>query len=173
MTTVHYLAYGSNLHPLRLGARIDAPRVIGVVELRGYRLAFHKRGMDGSGKCLFYDEVDGMQRVYGVLYAIDGRLAAALDALEGPGYRRQHLSVSVSARTYTPYLYAAAPGHRDPGLVPYHWYKGLVLAGARYHGLPADYLATIDAIHSVPDPNRRRSQDNELLLARLRASLHG
>jgi hypothetical protein len=171
VTTVHYLAYGSNLHPLRLGARIDAPRVIGVVELPGYCLAFHKRGMDGSGKCLFYDEVDRTQRVYGVLYAIEGRLAADLDALEGPGYRRQHLSVAVAGRTYAPYLYAAAPEHRDPGLVPYHWYKGLVLAGARYHGLPADYLAAIDAIPSLPDPNPGRSRDNERLLARLRASL--
>jgi len=47
----YYLAYGSILHPLRLGERISSAQLCGVTTLRGYRLAWHKRGADGSGKC--------------------------------------------------------------------------------------------------------------------------
>lgn len=54
MTTVHYLAYGSNLHPLRLTARVSSARPLGTVPMPGYKIAFHKRSIDHSGKCLFY-----------------------------------------------------------------------------------------------------------------------
>ena len=56
LSIIHYLAYGSNLHPLRLTLRVPSARVIGVVEMPGYMLEFHKRSIDGSGKCLIYTE---------------------------------------------------------------------------------------------------------------------
>ena len=34
----------------------------------------------------------------------------------------------------------------DPSLTPYDWYKAFVLAGAREHGLPQDYVAALDAV---------------------------
>lgn len=48
----HCLAYGSNLHPLRLRKRVSTANLIGIVEMQGYQLAFHKRSTDESGKCL-------------------------------------------------------------------------------------------------------------------------
>ena len=38
----------------------------------------------------------------------------------------------------------------DP--VPYAWYKRLVIEGAREHGLPADYVAMLEAWPERPDP---------------------
>lgn len=169
MPNVHYLAYGSNLHPLRLAVRVPSARVVGVVEMPGYLLAFHKRSVDGSGKCLIYTEQGEHNKMYGVLYEFDAREKGHLDALEGrgKGYCEQLVQFPLNGKTYTPYIYVAQSTHIDPALVPYHWYKHLVLAGARYHDLPAEYIAAIEATPSKPDPDATRTQDNEHLLRRM------
>jgi len=64
-------------------------------------------------------------------------------------------------------IYVAQSTHIDSSLVPYHWYKNLVLAGARYHGFPAEYIAAIEATPSKVDTDAKRTQDNEDLLRRM------
>lgn len=83
MPTVHYLAYGCNLHPLRLAARVPSARALDVIEMPGALLAFHKRSSDGSGKCLLYTEQGERHKTYGVLYEFDARDKGSLDLLEG------------------------------------------------------------------------------------------
>ena len=104
--------------------------------------------------------------MYGVLYEFDTGDKAGLDSLEGAGkgYREQLVQFPLNGQTYTPYIYIAQTTHIDPALVPYHWYKSLVLAGARYHGFPAHYLASIEATRSKADPDRKRTRENEILL---------
>lgn len=169
MPIVHYLAYGSNLHPLRLAARVPSARVIGVVDMAGYRLAFHKRSVDGSGKCLIYTEQGERHKMYGVLYEFDAREKANLDVLEGngKGYFEQLVQFPLNEQTYTPYIYVAQSTHIDSTLVPYHWYKKLVLAGARYHRFPPEYVAAIEATPSKADPDAKRTQENENLLRKM------
>lgn len=169
MPTVHYLAYGSNLHPLRLAARVPSARAVGIVEMPGYLLAFHKRSIDGSGKCLIYTEEGEHHKMYGVLYKFDDREKANLDALEGSGngYCEQLVQFPLNGETYTPYIYVAQSTHIDPALIPYHWYKNLVLAGAKYHNFPAEYIAVIEATPSKADPDAKRTQDNEHLLRQM------
>lgn len=172
MPAIHYLAYGSNLHPLRLAARVPSANVLGVVEIPGFLLAFHKRSSDGSGKCLLYTEQGQHHRAYGVLYEFDTRDKAGLDVLEGngKGYREQLVQFPLNGETYTPYLYVAQPTHIDPTLVPYHWYKNLVLAGARYHNFPANYIASIEATPSKSDPDAKRTREYEDLLRQMEHS---
>jgi gamma-glutamylcyclotransferase len=169
MSTIHYLAYGSNLHPLRLTRRVSSARVIDVVEMPGYRIAFHKRSVDDSGKCLIYAERGQHHVAYGVLYEFDARDKASLDAAEGKGngYFEQLVQFLRKGKTYAPYRYAARPTHIDPKLVPYHWYKELVLAGARYHRFAPEYIASIEAMPSKPDPDPRRAQENATLLSEM------
>lgn len=169
MPTVHYLAYGSNLHPLRLAARVPSARVIGVIDMPGYLLAFHKRSVDGSGKCIIYTEQEEHHKMHGVLYEFDARDKANLDALEGngKGYIERLVQFPLNGETYTPYIYVAQSTHIDPTLVPYHWYKNLVLAGARYHKFPNEYVAAIEATPSKPDPDAKRTKENENLLRQM------
>jgi gamma-glutamylcyclotransferase len=56
-----------------------------VVDLSGYKLAFHKKSSDGSDKCMFYAGQDSKQKMYCVLYELDVGEKAALDAVEGGG----------------------------------------------------------------------------------------
>lgn len=169
---VYYLAYGSNLHPLRLAARVPSARVIGVIKMPGYLLAFHKRSIDGSGKCLIYQEQGAHHIMYGVLYEFDSADKANLDRLEGVGngYIEKLVQFTLDGVVYSPYIYVAQSTHIDRALFPYHWYKNLVLAGARYHKFPSEYIASIEAIPSISDPDIRRTQENENLLKQLQYS---
>ena len=80
-----YLAYGSNLHPLRLADRIASVALIGSLRLEGYRLLFHKKGQDGSGKCDLRFTGSATDSAYGALYTISSTQKAILDRFEGRG----------------------------------------------------------------------------------------
>jgi len=51
---LNYLAYGCNLHPVRLQKRVPSAVFTGMVELHGRILSFSKRSVDGSGKCTIW-----------------------------------------------------------------------------------------------------------------------
>jgi hypothetical protein len=44
-----------------------------------------------------------------------------------------------------------------PGLVPFSWYRELVVAGARYHDLPDRYVRRIRSTPCEPDPDPVRA----------------
>ena len=145
---IHCLAYGSNLHPFRLVQRVGSAKPIGVVPMPGKRIEFHKRSQDGSGKCHFYEPGGAHDIMYGVVYEFDSAEKGKLDALEGlgKGYNEQLVAFSLNGVTHQAYVYVAASTHIDASLVPYDWYKEMVLLGARYHGLPPEYIAQIEAV---------------------------
>jgi gamma-glutamylcyclotransferase len=43
---------------------------------------------------------------------------------------------------------------------PYSWYKRFVLQGARQRGLSVEYIAKIEALVAIEDPNRVRDAEN-------------
>ncbi len=168
MSQIHYLAYGSNLHPQRLLERTPSAYVIGVVQIPGLKLAFHKLSTDGSGKCdLFESSPDSLS--YGVLYALSPADKTILDEVEGlgRGYHETSLRLSCNNISYQPYAYLAAHTHVDAALRPYHWYKAFVLTGARHHNLPKSYIDEIESVDSMPDPDTSRDASNMALLARM------
>ena len=66
-------------------------------------------------------------------------------------------------------MYVAASTHIDAKLVPYTWYKDMVVLGARYHRLPADYIAKIEAVVAVPDPRPDRAANRAAIVDNMRA----
>ena len=162
MHTLHYLAYGSNLFPPRLAARIAIHGVAAVVPMADTQLVFHKRGADGSGKCTLLP-CDGAT-AYGVVYRIDAADRDTLDRIEGVGhgYRVETLCDAVLGECF---FYRAEASAIDTRLVPFDWYHAYVLAGARHHGLPDDYLAAIAAVATVVDSDAARRAENFALLA--------
>lgn len=167
---VHCLAYGSNLHPDRLRERVRSAKPIGVVPMPGKRLAFHKRSIDGSGKCNFYDTGDTLDILYTVLYEFNFAEKRELDRLEGlgSGYTDPVMDVQFKGETYNAFIYVADPEYLDDKLVPNHQYKEMVVLGARYHGLPTDYIARIEAVESRPNPDPARVAKDEKSLAKMR-----
>ncbi len=157
MTTLNYLAYGSNLFPPRLSARIGIAGVLGKIELPGYQLGFNKRGADGSGKCSL--QACPRERAYGVLYEICAVDKPTLDNIEGVGhgYRVELWRDETHGECF---LYRAEASALDNTLQPFDWYLAYVLAGAQHHGLPANYIAAIAAVPTRPDGDLRRSAEN-------------
>jgi gamma-glutamylcyclotransferase len=164
-----YLAYGSNLHPLRLRERVPSARCFGTIALLGRMIAFHKRSdVDGSGKAdLVTGETDG--RAYGAVFEIDPREKHRLDAAEGLGigYRQETMRVQIGSERLEVFTYLANPTHLEETLSPFTWYKALVLAGARYHGFPEDYMRQLEAVPAIEDPDEKRQCENQALLKRL------
>jgi hypothetical protein len=169
MPKVFYLAYGSNLHPLRLQERVPSASVVGVIELSGYKLVFHKQSNDDSGKCLLSKTLDDLCRVYLVLYEFDMSHKAALDDAEGvgKGYDEELMNVTLDGNDYRAYIYMASISHIDSALIPYAWYKNLVIAGARFHNFPVDYIESIESVSSKEDLNESRRTKNQNLLERM------
>lgn len=153
-----YAAYGSNLHPRRLGRRISSAEFVGTSFLSDWSLHFHKRGADGSGKGNVLSGGDG---VHVAIFEISVDDKHILDGIEGVGYTAAVLEVPAFGDCVS---YIAEESHIDGTLEPYDWYKQLVLIGARAHGFPASYLNRIDSIATCHDPDsERRNKQLETL----------
>jgi cation transport regulator ChaC len=154
---MHYFAYGSNMSSARLRRRVPSAVPVGRARLPAYRLCFRKRGRDGSAKCDIHTASDAGAAVWGVVYRIHPDEKPHLDAAEDlhRGYAIREVEVRLSPdrqiRAFT--YYALQTDHR---LQPFAWYREHVLRGAREHALPADYVAMIERIPSIDDPDPGR-----------------
>lgn len=156
MGTLICFAYGSNMSSARLQARLPDARRLGLARLPGYELRFHKRGTDGSAKLDVVPAEAVSAQVLGVLYAVTTADKARLDAIEGSGYRPEPVHVhTTDDRTIEAFMYRALD--IDASLQPYHWYVHHVIVGAREAGLPAAYIAAIEAVGAIDDPDPERA----------------
>jgi hypothetical protein len=167
--TLYNFAYGSNLHPVRLVERVPSARLLGTSSLNGYRIEFHKLSRDGSGKCDLYYTGDVADVVHGAIYEIDSVHKSVLDRFEGKGagYIDTGLSVKAGGQLIDCFAYIAQAEYIDSGLLPYHWYKDLVVSGARHLGFPDDYVSFIERVASIEDPDTVRNQEHSELLGRM------
>ncbi|WP_180899321.1 gamma-glutamylcyclotransferase family protein [Martelella soudanensis] len=154
-----YFAFGSNMLTERLGRRCPSARPVGPAALEGHALAFSKIGREGSGKATIVERA--ASRVFGVVFTLDPRELDLLDAFEGKGkgYDRIDncaLRLLKNDATVSACTYKAPPAFCDPALIPFDWYHALVIAGARQHGLPEDYVARLAAAPRRADSDRFR-----------------
>jgi len=169
MGTLYYLAYGSNLHPMRLRQRVESARLITPVELPQHRLTFHKHSVDGSAKCNLVHTGDSNDIAYGAIYQIAEEHKDVLDWYEGTGfgYVDTLLNVTHHDKQFACLTYLATQSHIVDHLHPYHWYKELVLHGARHHKFPSEYIESIAAVDSIQDQDKERRSENEALIERI------
>lgn len=161
--SILYFAYGSNMLTTRICERVRSARALGVAVLIGHQLRWHKASKDGSGKCDVVAAADG-DSVYGVLYELARSEKAALDQAEGlgSGYSERQVEVTFKDGTAIASLYYATAF--DPMLKPYTWYKELVIAGARQHGLPPQYIHALEGETAIQDANFARHAKHMALL---------
>jgi hypothetical protein len=160
--TLLYFAYGSNMSPPRLQARVPSATPLQPARLSGHVLRFHKHSrVDGSAKCDACHTGDPDDVVHGLLYRMAAAERGYLDECEGlgRGYEIKHVSlILASGERLEAFTYYATDIR--PGLLPFHWYKEHVLRGARRAGLPDSYVRAIAAVESGddPDPLRHRRE---------------
>lgn len=162
---MQYLAYGSNLLGARLLNRVPSASSPRVVSVPGHRVIYRKLSKDGSSKCdLVATPGD---TAYGVMFKIEPADLAFLDAAEGcdHGYERGELVVEHAGDSLKAFVYRASTDAVVEGLPPYDWYRDLVAAGAREHGLPSGYIADQLDVQAVVDPNPIRAATQRRFLA--------
>lgn len=169
-----YFAYGEKMFsPQLLGVVPDAI-CLGVVKVMGYKIYFHNKGIDDpSGKCNIVPVKDPACEVYGVLYEIQSRDRYLLDKDQGLGYGNQEITLkvfpakeseSLSPQGIFAFTYIAHKDNVFEDLVPFSWYKALVLKGAIEHGLPAEYIHHLEQFSSTQDPNVHRANKQKRYL---------
>lgn len=167
-----YFAYGSNMLTARLRQRCPSAVAVGRASLGGHLLIWHKKGFrDGSGKCGI-EAVEGRPgTMHGVVYSLLKSEEQDLDRIEGKGHGYDDGLVAVQhdsgvlreVKTYVPTI-------TDRSLKPFIWYKEYVVRGAREHDLPGEYVAALEAVAAVEDPDAaRRARE----AARLQSFLGG
>jgi len=150
---VWYFAYGSNMRPATfLERRQMRPLEIVVAHLDGYRLCFDipvGAGERGVANLL----VDGATRTHGVAYRLSHADAERLDRTEGVSqglYYRESVELRLGdARVVGGFTYRSRIS--DPTRKPSARYLGLLLDGARTHGLHADWVAALEAFALAVD----------------------
>jgi len=151
--TLWYFAYGSNLDPgTFLGRRRMAPLETRVGRLENFELRFDLPVGPGERGVANVLSLEGAE-VWGVAYRLTRVEAERLDLTEGvPQGNYARLAVSVrdtAGGTLAAFTYSSSRG-RD-GRKPSRRYLGLLLAGARHHGLPAEWVARLRALPLAVD----------------------
>ena len=146
---VWYFAYGSNLDPgTFLGRRRMRPHRTRVALLADWALCFDLPVGPGERGVGNVRRQPGA-RVWGVAYELDSAEASRLDGTEGVphgAYRRVKVRLNVPARNapLDAFTYHASRGVE--ARKPSRRYLGLILTGARHHGLPPDYIEELRAL---------------------------
>jgi len=144
---VWYFAYGSNLSVARKVVRTGAISQAIPSRLHGYRLAFNKEAPGGRAYANVIPDPSG--EVWGVVYLCNHPAMMELDRYEGVAtghYERLPVEVATrSGERMQAVAYVAGAAFVVDGAKPADEYLRLILDGARHHGLPEDYIRSIEA----------------------------
>lgn len=155
-----YLAYGSNLHPQRLEARIGSVEWLGNAKLPGWSLRFDKRGGDGSAKANLHARPGSEHCVLAAAYALSADQVSRLDIFEGcgSGYETFPVTVRLNGEAVHAFTYLAPSHWLSGALLPFDWYVELILAGARFHRFDEYYVQQIERQPTKKDPDCERAR---------------
>jgi cation transport regulator ChaC len=141
-----YFAYGSNLARDQKVSRSGPIREKRRAQLNGYRIAFNKRGIDGTGKANIVPEPGVI--VWGVVFRCTPNALREIDRFEGVSgghYFRKMVRVRVDGgENLDAVTYLAGNTFIDDSLSPNPKYLQTVLQGAREHDLPEDYICAVE-----------------------------
>jgi gamma-glutamylcyclotransferase len=170
---VAVFAYGSNMLTAWIQSPSRAPgaKPAGLALLEGFRLRWNKHSRrDGSGKCTIEESGRHDDFVWGVLYALAPSDKKRLDQAEGlgHGYGERTITVLLAGKPMRVLAYYATA--TDPNISPYDWYRELVVAGAREHGLPPEYVANLESVVTTTDLNADRAARARTFLTRAPAA---
>ena len=142
----------------RMRERVPNACVVGVARLEGRSLAFNKRSIDMSAKCNLLESATEGDFVLGVLFDVPADEKPALDKAEALGKGYDELAVKVvdaEGNSTDAVTYVAT--ETDDQLQPYPWYKRHVIEGAKEAGFDSTYIAAIEAVITIEDPDVERS----------------
>ncbi len=151
-----YFAYGSNMSVKRMKKRAPSAKKVCVASLHEHVLTFHKVSKDKSGKCDALLTRNSSDVVYGVIYDISRQDKLALDSVEGRryGYEMKWTWVmDAYGRIQKVFTYYATD--IDIDIIPYSYYKAMVLKAAAKFKFPKWYVREIASVKSKKRPVKK------------------
>ena len=157
-----YFAYGSHLDPEQMKRHCPESRVVGMASLDEYRLAFPRFSNDWEGGTASIHLAHG-EKMWGVIYELMDADLESLDQYEGylgpddqhNEHDREHVTLELVRaddgsipRRVRAWTHIARPAHAAP---PSARYKACMIAGARHHQLPEDYIGMLKEIETAPE----------------------
>ena len=146
-------AYGSNMDPAQMRERCPGSSLTWcVAEARGWSLHFPRKSekrRGGVGSIIALPE----SSVWGVVFSISERDLFRLDSFEGvpKAYRRDQLEVfTASGAPHTVSTYFAIPDRSGDEFLPHKDYIQLYISGAKYFGLPKNYIKALKKTAVAP-----------------------
>lgn len=148
---IFYFAYGSNMKTEKMESCIPSSKVIGCARIPDKRLVFNKKSVDSSTKANLADSAGDV--VWGILYEFDRKELDKSDRVEG-GYQRYAVQVLTDQNKYvTAFTYISKKIVSN--ILPYEWYKKLIIEGAYEHQLPKDYIEYLKILSSKCQSEKR------------------
>ncbi len=142
-----YFAYCTLLERDEMQRFCPNARATEIGTVSGWRVGFAAHGLGGSGGgCHLLPETGHI--VHGLIYEMDDTTLAQLDDISGVGQGMyQQIAVTVTTASgeaveAITYVIPSPIGAFQPSAA----YVRPILAGARATGLPADYIAELDAL---------------------------
>ena len=148
-----YFAYGSNLDPEQMKERCPDSQFLCVAYLPNYKLVFNTAPLDyGPAADMVFKP---NSKVWGAVFLVSDADLAKLDHCEGTddpddptGYLRQKVVVyRQDGRELVVWTYFVREKHEE-GIPSAEDYLSSVVEGAKYHGLPAEYLQFLEVLYS-------------------------
>lgn len=143
-------AFGSNLSRQQMSERCPAHEIVGNARLLGYGLDFpvYSTKRKGGGASIIPTTAD--DAVYGVVYSLNDQDLASLDGFEAIArglYRREFVTVELTldGSQLAVEAYIGNPQDGAP-FPPSTAYMDVIISGAIENGLPAAYIAKLQAI---------------------------
>ena len=149
-----YFAYGSNLHPNWLRSRVPSAKIVTKLNIPSWKLHFHKAGTDDSAKCNIIPTNSAEDIVHGVIYEFNAMEQDKLDEVEF-GYHARSMQFGLYKDVL---IYIARDENINDQLLPYSWYRDIVIAGAEYHRFPGNYIKFLQSFSASPDPDEERDK---------------
>jgi hypothetical protein len=152
---VWYFAYGSNMQPATFRGRrgIEALRAV-PARLAGWRLVLDKPPLVPVGHAMANVVESAGHDVYGIAYAVTAADLAHVELTEGVligNYRRIPVRLAPIDGSDALEAFTLTSDRRDPGLRPSDRYMALLIEGAEWHGLPAEYVAWLRSLPCDPE----------------------
>jgi len=158
---VQIFSYGSNMYSKRLVKRVQSAEIRGIGKAQGFKIEFSKKSKDNSGKATLIRTTNKSDIVWGTISTILKKEKHLLDEAEGlgEGYNEIHVPIKIkTGEIICPIAYIADDSYIDKELIPYRWYKTLVIEGAKKNGLPEKYIEKLELQKAKEDKNIERAK---------------
>jgi len=158
---VTFFSYGSNMYSKRLIKRVQSAKILGIGKSQGFKIEFSKRSKDKSGKATLIRTTNKSDIIWGTISTILKKEKHLLDKAEGlgEGYNEEHIPIKTeTSEDIFLITYIAEDSYIDKKLIPYSWYKTLVIEGAKENGLPKKYIEKLELQKAKEDKNIGRAK---------------